>query len=529
VLAAAFGLVGMSVGPKISQMTLPPPSIAGLFVLSAGLLSSRASWTIGGLLARRSPGSRLLRRALGASLLILTVVGYSISKFFITNGHLTWIEFCVLAVLCSSLLAGYAAWKALLVDRIDAHRIHATELREGLAAVVDSSDDAIISKTLEGTITAWNRGAEEVFGYSAEEAVGRPMLILIPEERAQEEADILARIARGESVKHFDTVRVRKDGTKIDVSVTISPIRDSNGNVVGASKIARDITERKHAEGRLEAQATELSRQAEELRRSQQALRAQAAVLAARSAQLEAANKELEAFSYSVSHDLLTPLRHIGGFAKILEQDFALELPLEAQEHLQRIQDAVRRAGLMVGSLLNLAKLGRQALQLELTDLNVIVDEVISFLAPEYEGRTVEWRIARLPPLECDQVLISQVFQNLLGNALKYSRNRSSALIEVSSIQEPGKAPVIFVRDNGAGFNMQHAGRLFGTFQRLHTEAEFEGTGVGLATVQRIIQKHGGRLWAEAELDRGATFYFTVGASESTVEAEEQPVSVAVS
>jgi light-regulated signal transduction histidine kinase (bacteriophytochrome) len=187
---------------------------------------------------------------------------------------------------------------------------------------------------------------------------------------------------------------------------------------------------------------------------------------------------------------------------------------------LERIENAARRMTLLVDGLLRLARLGAQSLKPSFTELNAIVDGAISVLQPECEGRDVEWRIARLPALECDPVLMGQVFQNLLGNALKYSRPRLKAVIEVGSIEEPGKQPVIFVRDNGAGFNMQYADKLFGVFQRMHKESEFEGTGVGLATVNRIIQKHKGVIWAESEPDHGATFYFTVGVKEPTVKTQ---------
>jgi PAS domain S-box-containing protein len=645
-----------------------------------------------------------------------------------------------------------------------AERKRTEEIRERLAAIVDSSDDAIISKTLDGTISAWNRGAEKVFGYTAAEIVGKPMLVLLPPERIDEESDILARIRSGESVDHFETVRVRKDGTNIDVSVTMSPIRDGNGAIVGVSKVARDITERKQAEealrenedrfqalangipqlawmaeadgfifwynqrwyeytgttfdqmqgwrwqsvhpdilpkvmeswktaiatgnpwdmefplrgvdglfrtfltrvmplkdsaGRvvrwfgtntdiseLKQAEAQLASQTQELLRSQQALGTQKLMLQSvldsmveglvaadeqgkfilwnpaaeriiglgaanlspeewsahygaylpdkvtlfpadqnpllrairgevssaeiffrdpdfgrgiwiesngaplrdqdgavrggviafrditqkkademeirklnedledrivkRTEQLAAANHELEAFSYSVSHDLRVPLRHIAGFSRILVNNFGPVMAVEAREYLQLIEDAVSRMGLLVEGLLSLAKLGQQSLKLCRTELNAIVDAVISILQPECKGREVEWRIAKLPALECDPVLMGQVFQNLLGNALKYSRNRPCAVIEVDSIQQPGKPPVIFVHDNGTGFNRKYAARLFGVFQRFHPDSEFEGTGVGLATVHRIIQKHGGTIWAESEPDHGATFYFAL-------------------
>jgi light-regulated signal transduction histidine kinase (bacteriophytochrome) len=225
---------------------------------------------------------------------------------------------------------------------------------------------------------------------------------------------------------------------------------------------------------------------------------------------LQTANSELEAFSYSVSHDLRTPLRHIAGFSRILVKDFGPGMAAEAREHLQFIEAAVSRMGSLIDAMLRMATLHRQSLRLRHSELNPIVDEVISLLQPECAGREVKWLIAPLPAVDCDPTLIRQVFQNLLSNALKYSSGRSTSLIEVGSSQLPDKPPVIFVRDNGAGFDMRFAKKLFGIFQRLHTDAEFAGTGVGLATVHRIIQKHGGTIWAEAKVDHGATFFFTL-------------------
>jgi light-regulated signal transduction histidine kinase (bacteriophytochrome) len=236
--------------------------------------------------------------------------------------------------------------------------------------------------------------------------------------------------------------------------------------------------------------------------------------IAKRTEQLEASNRELEAFSYSISHDLRTPLRHIAGFSRILVKEFGPAMPAEAQEHLQRIEDAVSRMGQLIDALLKLAVLRRQPLRLRRSELNPIVEEVVSMLRPECEGRDVEWRVAKLPALDCDPILMTQVFQNLLENAMKYSRDRAKAVIEVDSIQQPGKPAIIFVRDNGAGFDLKYAEKLFGVFQRFHTTSEFEGMGAGLATVHRIIQKHGGMIWAETEPDHGATFYFALQTSD---------------
>ncbi len=231
--------------------------------------------------------------------------------------------------------------------------------------------------------------------------------------------------------------------------------------------------------------------------------------------ELAASVKELEAFTYSVSHDLRAPLRHISGFSKILTDEFGSNLPPAAQHHLQRIQEGTRRMGLLVDDLLNLARVGRRDLSFQTASLKSITNEVITDLGPECVDRQIEWKIGTLPFVECDPALMKQVFQNLLSNAVKFTRPRSQAVIEVGQKDEDGSA-VVFVRDNGVGFNMKYSDKLFGVFQRLHRPEDFEGTGVGLATVQRIIQKHGGRIWAEAELDKGATFCFTLGTSEKT-------------
>jgi hypothetical protein len=229
-----------------------------------------------------------------------------------------------------------------------------------------------------------------------------------------------------------------------------------------------------------------------------------------RTAQLAAANQELEAFSYSVSHDLRAPLRHISGFSHTLVEDHGAQLQPEARRQLERIQESIQKMARMIDDLLNLSRLDRLHMELRLTSLNLLVDSVRKDLEPEMTGRRIEWRIAPLPSVNCEPGLMQQVFANLLSNAVKYTRRRDHAVIEVGQLIIEGQ-PALFVRDNGAGFDNKYADRLFGVFQRLHTADEFEGTGVGLATVHRIIRKHGGRIWAKAELDRGATFFVTLG------------------
>jgi signal transduction histidine kinase len=229
-----------------------------------------------------------------------------------------------------------------------------------------------------------------------------------------------------------------------------------------------------------------------------------------RTAELETTNKELEAFTYSVSHDLRAPLRRIDGFANLLVEQHGGQLSADAAHYLRRIRAGTQQMGQLVDDLLSLARLGRKKLILQVCGLTSIVEQVAGNMKREAEDRCIEWRIHSLPFVECDPALIEVVFMNLLSNAVKYSRTRPSAIIEVGSIEQNGQ-PVIFVRDNGVGFSMKYADKLFGVFQRLHRAEDFEGTGVGLATVQRIVLKHGGTIWAEAELDKGACFYFTIG------------------
>lgn len=228
-----------------------------------------------------------------------------------------------------------------------------------------------------------------------------------------------------------------------------------------------------------------------------------------RTAQLRAANEELETFTYSVSHDLRAPLRAMNGFSSILMEEYADALPSEAQHYLNRVQENARQMGQLISDLLALSRLGRKALRVQRVQPNDLVEQALAELQPYREGRAVEISVARLPSCRADPHLLKQVFVNLLSNALKFTQGRAPAHIEVGSEQQDG-APAYFVRDNGVGFDMRYADKLFGVFQRLHRSEEYEGTGVGLAIVQRILRRHGGRIWAEAAVDEGATFYFTL-------------------
>ncbi len=358
------------------------------------------------------------------------------------------------------------------------------EARERLAAVVESSQDAIVTKTLDLVITSWNHAAERIFGYSADEVIGKSVAIILPPGGAEEEAQILVRLRNGECVDNFESVRIRKDGQHLHVSTTISAMLDTSGTIIGYSTISRDITDLK---------------------------RAQEAVTRARDA-AEATNRELEAFSYSVSHDLRAPLRGIDGFSQVLLEDYADKLDDEGKAHLARIRAGAQRMGLLIDDfLIKLAGVARSEFRPTQVDLSQLARGVAENLRRHDPTRRVELIIGEDLITEGDPALITILLVNLISNAWKFTGRQSQARIEVGSSGEVKGHPVYFVRDNGAGFDMTYADKLFGAFQRLHTLAEFPGTGIGLATAQRVVHRHKGRIWAEAELGRGATFHFTLG------------------
>jgi len=367
-----------------------------------------------------------------------------------------------------------------------------------LQSVLDSISEGLVAVDESGKFVMWNPAAGRIVGLGPENLAtdqwgphyGVFMSDKVTPFPTQENPLVRAMKGEASTVEMFLRNPEREEGTWIEING--SPLRGKDGVVRGGVVAFRDITQRVMDEQKIRQWNDELEQR-----------------VRTRTAQLEAVNKELETFSYSVSHDLRAPLRHMSGFSKILSEDFGPSLPAEAQRHLQRIEDGAKRMGQLVDELLNLTRVGRQTLAVQATDLSAVVKDVITMLEPETQGRQVEWKISELPAMACDGVLIRQVFQNLIGNALKYSRQRSPAVIEIGQSVKDGQS-VIFVKDNGVGFNMKYADKLFGVFQRLHRAEEFEGTGVGLATVRRIVQKHGGQVWAEAEVDRGSTFYFTL-------------------
>jgi light-regulated signal transduction histidine kinase (bacteriophytochrome) len=284
----------------------------------------------------------------------------------------------------------------------------------------------------------------------------------------------------------------RKGGARLWASSVVTSVSDARGQLIGFSAIVRDLTERKMAEEEIRALNKDLERRVKE-----------------RTAELEAANKELEAFSYSVSHDLRAPLRSIDGFSQALIEDYGGKLDTEGQDYLRRVRAATQRMGELIDDMLNLSRLTRREMRRERVDLSSIAQKVAKELQEAQPERKTEIAVTPGLAADGDSHLLRIALENLIGNAWKFTGKQPSARIEFGVAEQEGK-PAYFVRDNGAGFDMAYAKKLFGAFQRLHAESEFPGTGIGLATVQRIIHRHGGRVWAEGEVGKGATFYFTL-------------------
>jgi PAS domain S-box-containing protein len=344
------------------------------------------------------------------------------------------------------------------------------------------------SETL--SFLAVNAAAVKHYGYSEEEFLAMTIKNIRPPEDIP---SLMANLSQASSGLDESTQwrHRKKNGALIDVEVTSHELmwRGRRANLV----LISDITARKRAEEGIRQLNVELEERVKQ-----------------RTAELEAANKELEAFSYSVSHDLRAPLRAVDGFSQAVLEDYGARLPPEARHYLQTVREGAQRMGVLIDDLLAFSRLSRLPLRKQSVDTAKLVHDSLEQLESERDRRNIDLRIGDLPSCHGDPALLKQVWINLLSNALKYTRHRQCAIVEVGGARQNGEA-AYFVRDNGTGFDMQYAHKLFGVFQRLHRAEEFEGTGVGLAIIQRIIHRHGGRVWAEAAVDRGATFHFTVG------------------
>ncbi|HEY6555151.1 MAG TPA: ATP-binding protein [Vicinamibacteria bacterium] len=372
-------------------------------------------------------------------------------------------------------------------------------VREGearLASVVGSAMDAIITVDAGQRVVVFNAAAERMFRCSREVVMGRPLDALIPSRFRDGHRHHVERFgATGVTSRSMGALGaisgLRANGEEFPIEASISQVEVAGQTLY--TVILRDVTERRRAEQEIRSLNAELEER-----------------VRLRTVELEAANQDLEAFTYSVSHDLRAPLRTVDGFSQAVLEDFGPQLPEEGQRLLRTIRAGAQRMGGLIDDLLAFSRLGRQSLSKPVvTDMTELVRQAVEELGPEREGRKVDLRIAELAPAAGDLLLIKQVWVNLLSNALKYTRNRETAIVEIGSTVEEGEN-VYFVRDNGTGFDMRYAKKLFGVFQRLPRSEDFEGTGVGLAIAQRIVQRHGGRIWAVAAVEQGATFRFTL-------------------
>lgn len=355
------------------------------------------------------------------------------------------------------------------------------ELQERLAAIVESSDDAIVSKDLNGIIRSWNQGAERIFGYTAEEIVGKPITTLAVPENINEIPNILKRISRGERVEHYVTQRRTKHGKVLTVSLTVSPIRDAWGKIIGASKVARDITDRE---------------------RAQQALReANAALLRA--------NADLEQFAYSASHDLQEPLRMVATYSEMLKRKFAGKLGAAGEEYLGYTLEGALRMEALLRDLRAFTQASTASQEpAEELDANKALQRTLASLQAAIKGSGASITYTNLPCVRMHEFQLEQLFQNLIGNAIRY-RSKAPPQIHVAA-ERHGNEWLFSIQDNGIGIDPKYKEQIFGMFKRLHTSAEYPGTGMGLAICERIVQRTKGRIWVESELGRGSTFYFTV-------------------
>jgi PAS domain S-box-containing protein len=368
-------------------------------------------------------------------------------------------------------------------------RRQSEEAKFRLAAVVESSVDAIISKTLDGTITSWNKGAELMYGYAAEEVIGRPVTILIPPNRADEETAIIERLRRGEKIEHYETVRMRKDGTLLDVALAVSPLKDADGRIIGASKIARDITERKRAEAELQKAKEDLEQRVLE-----------------RTASLRETTQHLEAFCYTIAHDLRSPLRAQQSFAQVLLEDYKDSLDPMGREFVQRIINSAKRLDRLVEDLLAYSRLSRSDLEFENVDLEKVVREVQISLAHEINNREATLSTGPLLPVSAYQPTLQLVITNLISNALKFAKTDERPQIRIWSEPRDGSVR-LWVEDNGIGMSMENTKKIFGVFERLHPMDKYPGTGIGLAIVHKGVERMGGRAGVESEPGKGSRFW----------------------
>jgi PAS domain S-box-containing protein len=356
------------------------------------------------------------------------------------------------------------------------------------ASLLDLTHDTIFVRDMSDVIIYWNLGAQELYGWTVEEAIGKRadelLRTVFPAPIEEIHAELL-RSGRWDGKLE----KTKSDGTQVIVASRWSLRRDEQGRPAAILETNNDITERERREQEIRTLNEELGK---------------------RTAELEATNKELEAFAYSISHDLRAPLRHMSAFAELLQKNTASLLNEKNQRYLTMILESAQRMGNLIDDLLGFSRISRAETHKTMVSLDQLVEEALTEVRQDADGRNIVWRVGALPACYGDRSMLRLVLVNLIANAVKFTRPRSQAEIEIGCMNQEEDPVVVFIRDNGVGFNMKYVSKLFGVFQRLHRAEAFEGTGIGLATVQRIIHGHGGEVWAEGVLEEGATFYFSL-------------------
>jgi PAS domain S-box-containing protein len=408
-------------------------------------------------------------------------------SFYITSSE---IPYYVVFILFAFLLTWFSAVRRRVErqllqsrDEIQAEVV----IRTQQASLLNLTHDTIFVRDMKDIISYWNRGAEELYGWPAEEAIGKHSHQLLQTDFPIPIEEVHAKLLR--TGRWEGELRKSKaDGSRVVVASRWSLRQDEQGRAVAILETNNDITERKRREEDIQSLNQELAK---------------------RSTELESINRELEAFAYSISHDLRAPLRHMAGYAELLQKKASSVVDEKSNHYMAMILDSAKRMGNLIDDLLAFSRIGRAETQKTLFNLTQLVKEALSEVQQDTEGRNIAWKIGALPEFYGDRSMLRLVMVNLISNAIKFTRTRPHAEIEIGCANGDADDLVVFVRDNGVGFDMKYVNKLFGVFQRLHQSDAFEGTGIGLATVQRVIHRHGGMVWAEGVVDGGATFYFS--------------------
>jgi len=433
---------------------------------------------------------------IGPATVALALSAVAFNYFFIKPFHTLYITredlpYYVVFLLFALLLT----WFSTVRRRVERELVKSrdelqreVEIRTQQADLLNLTHDTIFVRDMNDLITYWNRGAQELYGWSPSEAIGerthqllRTVFPLSLEEIQLE----LLRAGRWEG----ELEHTKADGTTVVVASRWSLQCNELDKPVAILETSNDITQRKRGEEEIRTLNRELGK---------------------RTIELEATNKELEAFAYSTSHDLRAPLRHVAGYAELLQRNAAAVLDEKGTQYVSMILESAKRMGTLIDDLLAFSRIGRAETRKSVVSLNQLVREAQSEVADEMAGRKIVWNIGILPDVYGDRSMLKLAFVNLISNAVKFTGTRTHAEIAISCDERGEDGVTVSVRDNGVGFDMKYVNKLFGVFQRLHRTEEFEGTGIGLATVQRIIHRHGGQVWAESSVDGGATFYVSL-------------------